>query len=43
MNVGYDKHQVENSELAKQEEELESRLERMASYIPACEVRLMRA
>jgi len=43
VNVGYDKHQVENSELAKQEEELENRLKRMASYIPACEVRLTRA
>ena len=43
VNVGYDKHPVENSELAKEKEELEARLERLERYIPACEERLERA
>lgn len=43
VNIGYDKHPVENSELAKQKAELEARLERLERYIPACEVRLERA
>lgn len=43
VNVGYDKRQVENSELAKRKEELEERLERLERYLPACEVRLARA
>jgi len=42
VNIGYDKHPVENSELAKQKEELEARLERLERYIPACEDRLER-
>ncbi|MFQ5814377.1 MAG: hypothetical protein ACE5I2_14465 [Anaerolineae bacterium] len=42
VNVGYDKHQVENSELAKRKVELEARLERLERYIPACELRLQR-
>jgi hypothetical protein len=29
INVGYDKHKVENSELANQKEKLETRLERL--------------
>jgi prepilin-type processing-associated H-X9-DG protein len=40
VNVGYDKHPVENSELAKQKGELEARLERLERYIPACEARI---
>ncbi len=43
VNVGYDKRQVENSELAKQKAELEARLERLERYIPGCEARLQRA
>jgi hypothetical protein len=43
VNIGYDKRPVENSELAKQKEELEGRLERLEQYIPACEERLERA
>ena len=43
VNVGYDKRQVENSELAKRKAELEARLERLARYIPGCEARLQRA
>jgi hypothetical protein len=43
VNIGYDKRPVENSELAKQKEELEGRLERLERYIPACEERLERA
>ena len=43
VNIGYDKHPVENSELARQKAELEIRLERLARYIPACEARLQRA
>ena len=43
VNIGYDKHPVENSELAKQKEELEARLERLERYIPACEDRLEHA
>ncbi len=43
VNVGYDKHKVENSELASQKEELEARLERLERYIPACEARMPRA
>jgi hypothetical protein len=40
VNIGYDKHPVENSELARQKEELEDRLERLERYIPACEARI---
>jgi hypothetical protein len=40
VNVGYDKRQVKNSELAKEKKELEARLERLERYIPACEGRL---
>jgi hypothetical protein len=40
VNVGYDKHPVENSELAKQKGELEARLEKLERYIPACEARI---
>jgi hypothetical protein len=40
VNIGYDKHPVENSELARQKEELEDRLERLERYIPACEARM---
>jgi hypothetical protein len=43
VNVGYDKHPVENSELARQKEELEARLEKLERYIPACEARAQRA
>ena len=43
VNIGYDKYPVENSELAKQKEELEARLERLERYIPACEDRLEHA
>ena len=43
VNVGYDKQEVENSELAKVKEELEEQLERLERYIPACEDRLERA
>ncbi|MCP4544729.1 MAG: hypothetical protein GY832_47120 [Chloroflexi bacterium] len=42
VNVGYDKHPVENSELAAQKKKLETRLERLERYIPSCEVRLAR-
>ena len=40
VNVGYDKCQVENSELAKRKAELEAQLETLERYIPACEERL---
>jgi hypothetical protein len=43
VNVGYDKHKVENSELANQKEKLETRLERLERYIPACKTRMQRA
>lgn len=43
VNIGYDKRQVENSELAQQKEELEARLERLERYIPGCGTRLERA
>jgi hypothetical protein len=43
VNVGYDKHKVENSELANQKEKLEARLEKLDRYIPACEARMQRA
>jgi hypothetical protein len=43
VSVGYDKRQVENSELAKRKAELEARLERLERYIPACQMRLQRA
>jgi hypothetical protein len=42
VNVGYDKHPVENSELATQKEELAARLERLERYLPGCETRLTR-
>ncbi len=40
VNIGYDKRIVENSELAKVEDKLKNRLERLEQYIPACENRL---
>ena len=40
VNVGYAKHPVENSELAKRKEKLEMQLERMEECIPASQVRL---
>jgi len=43
VNVGYDKRQVENSELAKRKAKLEARLERLERYISGCEARLQRA
>jgi hypothetical protein len=43
VNVGYDKQKVENSELANQKEKLETRLEKLERYVPACEVRIQRA
>lgn len=43
VNIGYDKRQVENSELATQKEELEAQLERLERYLPGCETRLERA
>jgi hypothetical protein len=43
VNVGYDKHPVENSELANQQEELQARLQRLERYIPACGARMQRA
>jgi hypothetical protein len=43
VNIGYHKHEVENSELAAQKEKLEARLKRLERYIPNCEVRLARA
>jgi hypothetical protein len=43
VNIGYDKRQVENSELAAQKKKLEARLERLARYIPSCEARLAHA
>ncbi|MCP4603009.1 MAG: hypothetical protein GY847_21250 [Proteobacteria bacterium] len=42
VNIGYDKHPVENSELAAQKKKLETRLERLERYIPSCEARLIR-
>jgi hypothetical protein len=43
VNVGYDKYQVENSELVKRKTELEAQLETLDRYIPACEKRLQTA
>lgn len=43
VNVGYDKHKVENSELAKQKEKMETRLEKLERYVPTCEARRQRA
>ena len=43
VNIGYDKHKVENSELAQEQEALEARLQRLERYIPACQDRLARA
>lgn len=43
VNIGYDKHPVENSELARQKEKLAARLERLEAYLPACQMRLARA
>ena len=43
VNIGYDKREVENSELAKEKEKLDDRLERLERYIPACADRLERA
>jgi hypothetical protein len=42
VNVGYVKHPVENSELAKRQGELVARLARLERYIPACDARLER-
>ena len=43
VNVGYDKRQVENSELAKRKTELEAQLETLERYIAACPARLQSA
>lgn len=43
VNVGYDKHEIENSELAKRKTELEGRLETLKRYITACQARLQSA
>jgi hypothetical protein len=43
VNVGYDKREVENSELAKRKTELEAQLETLERYIAACQARLQNA
>lgn len=43
VNVGYDKREVENSELAKRKMKLEVQLETLERYIAACEARLRNA
>ena len=43
VNVGYDKHKVENSELAKRKTELEAQLKTLERYVAACQVRLQNA
>lgn len=43
VNVGYDKHEVENSELAKRKTELEAQLKTLERYVAACQVRLQNA
>lgn len=43
VNVGYDKREVENSELTKRKTELEAQLETLERYITACQVRLQKA
>ena len=40
VNIGYDKRQVENSELVTRKEKLEARLERLERYLPGYETRL---
>jgi hypothetical protein len=42
-NVGYDKREVENSELARRKAELEAQLETLERYIGACPARLQNA
>jgi hypothetical protein len=43
VNVGYDKREVENSELAKRKVEMEARLESLKRHITACHARLQSA
>jgi len=43
VNVGYDKREVENSELAKRKVEMETRLETLKRHITACQARLQSA
>jgi len=43
VNVGYDKREIENSELAKRKTELETQLETLERYIAACQARLQNA
>jgi hypothetical protein len=43
VNVGYDKREVENSELARRKVEMEARLESLSGHITACQTRLQRA
>jgi len=43
VNVGYDKREVENSELARRKAELEAQLETLERYIGACQARLQNA
>jgi hypothetical protein len=43
VNVGYDKREVENSELAKRKTELEAQLETLERYSAACQARLQNA
>jgi hypothetical protein len=42
-NVGYDKREVENSELARRKAELEAQLETLERYSGACQARLQNA
>ena len=43
VNVGYDKREVENSELARRKAELEAQLKTLERYIGACQARLQNA
>ena len=43
VNVGYDKREVENSELARRKAELEAQLKTLERYIGACQERLQNA
>jgi hypothetical protein len=43
VNVGYDKREVENSELARRKAELEAQLGTLERYIGACQARLQNA
>jgi hypothetical protein len=43
VNVGYDKREVENSELARRKAELEAQLETLERYSGACQARLQNA